>query len=174
MLKTKLDPRTAPRGGTEHDFAVPRENWETACFDNASYFAVIEMRRDRHRTEFLILPWAIRYASERDDACLYAVAETGRFALLDRARWPEWEDRWMIAKGHRTPTGRVPSRPPGPQKPHLGTITDWERQASPQGLGYAVSGRLGDRRVVTTSILARHGAEVETLNWRYSLGEEKR
>lgn len=176
MSKTRSSPLTAPRGGHEHDFLQPRESWDVSCFDRAALFAVVELRRDRRRTEFRVLPWAIRYANQHldDGACLYAIAESGRFALLDRARWNEWEDRWMIGRGILTPTGRTPSELPPLQNPYRGTIACWERVSAPQGLGYAVSGLIGGRKVLTTSILRAEGDEVETLSWRYTLGEERR
>lgn len=116
-------------------------------------------------TYFVILPWAIRFARNRADACLYAVTSSGRFALLDRDKWFEWEMRW---RRNRNLPERVAV---ANAKPHRGTITEWELvQDAPHGLGFRVEGRMGGRRVTTTSVLSREGVEVETLSWRYTLG----
>lgn len=60
----------------------------------------------------------------------------------------------------------------GNPKPHRGTIRDWTTRSSPLGLGFCVEGAIGSRRVLTTSIVRRDGDEVETLNWRYTLGKQ--
>ena len=52
----------------------------------------------------------------------------------------------------------------------LKALFKWEKTSAPQGLGYAIDGRMGGRRVLTTSVLRREGDEVETLSWRYTLG----
>jgi len=63
----------------------------------------------------------------------------------------------------------------GSRKPHRGEIRDWARRSAPGGLGFRVEGTVAGEKVTTTSILARDGDEVETLNWRYTLvGGEKR
>ena len=101
MPRSRQQPLTAPHGGYEHDFGLPLADWETACFDRASYFAVIRMRaRDDpgFRAEFRFLSWALRYARRRGNVCVYAVAASGRFALLDPDVWDLWEQRWWKSR----------------------------------------------------------------------------
>jgi hypothetical protein len=164
MPASKQRPLEVVAGNTEHDFAQPRENWDATVFDRASYFSVVEVH-DRSEVRFTVLPWAIRFAQRRESVCLYAVAASGRFALLDREKWPEWEERWRSA---RSLPARLP--PVTAEKPHRGTITEWEEMSAPTGLGFRIEGRMGGRRVSTTSVLRREGDVVETLNWRYTLG----
>lgn len=98
MLISKQTPLTSPRGHYEHDFGLPLRDWEAACFDNAEHFAVVELvwgDRGRHgHTRFDSLAEAIRHADGNPRACLYAVASSGRFAMLDRGKWGEWLQRW--------------------------------------------------------------------------------
>lgn len=104
MPASKQTPLTAPRGSSVLDLSQPRVNWEAAAFDEAEYFAVVRMARrgdEPLRREFTVLPWAVRFARVRDDVCLYAVAPCGRFALLDREKWDEWEVRWKEARDER-------------------------------------------------------------------------
>lgn len=171
MPSSKQRPLDAAAGRDEHDFSQRRDGWEATVFDRAAYFAVVEMRgapadQARPETRFTVFPWAARLARGRADACLYAVTASGRFALLDRDKWSEWETRWRTTQGLST-TASTPLH-----KPHRGIITGWRKTSAPAGLGYCVEGRMGGRSVLTTSILARDGAEVETLNWRYTLGVE--
>ena len=165
MPTSSQAPLAAPRGASTTDMSQPRTSWEAACFDDAEYYTVVEVRHDRRETRFRVFPWAARFASGRDDACLYAVSASGRFALLDRERWWEWEIRWLVARGMIPNVSGAPPKP----KPHRGTITGWERRPAPQGLGFCVEGRMGGLKVLTTSVLAQDGDEVETLNWRYTL-----
>lgn len=156
----------APNAGSGRDLARPRSEWELSVFDRAAHFAVVEMRGEREYLRFRVLPWAIRRARTSPSTCLYAVSASGRFSLLDRERWGAWEARWRAAKG--LPPDKAPA---APEKLHRGTINEWYKVSAPQGLGYAISGRMGGRGVLTTSVLRRDGDEVETLNWRYTLGD---
>jgi hypothetical protein len=97
MPTSHQQPLTAPRGRSEHDFGQSQYDWMAAVFDRASYFAVFELRNGRKETRFKIFPWAVRYARERDwtfGICIYAVAPSGRFTLLDPEKWDEWIIRW--------------------------------------------------------------------------------
>jgi hypothetical protein len=168
MPHSHQQPITAPRGRSEHDFSQPYPHWEAAVFDRAIYYAVFELRNGRRETRWKILPWAVRYAREhRDDgACLYAVAPTGRFTLLDPEKWDEWIQRWegkiMMTRGPRA----------GGQKTHRGTISNWEKRSAPHGLHFCVAGDFNGKKLLTTSILRQDGSEIETLNWRYTLSNE--
>lgn len=97
MPSSKQAPLTAPRGGHEHNFAVPYPHTEAACFDRAEYFAVIKMchiGEEKEYVKFTMFPWAVRYANRSHSYCLYAVAPSGRFVALDREVWDQWEIRW--------------------------------------------------------------------------------
>src|ERR1700756_830147 len=91
---TKQRPLTSPRNGHEHDFSLTEADWEAAVFDQAAFFAVIEFRHKRRYTQWKTFPWAVRYAKPRTDAGLYAVTASGRFVLLERVVWDQWEQRW--------------------------------------------------------------------------------
>lgn len=100
---SKQQPLSAARGRSAHDFTQSYTDWEGAVFDNAAYFAVIELRgaqsrsagpRDRKYTKFRYFPWAVRYATPKPDACVYTVTQAGRFNFLDREKWDEWMTRW--------------------------------------------------------------------------------
>lgn len=164
MPASKQDPLAVADARDASDLSQPRTSWECAVFDEAAHYAVVEVRHDRRLSEFRVFPWAVRFAREHEDACVYAVSASGRFALLDKEKWAEWEERWMRARGLEA----VPATEAA--KPHRGTITEWERRSASTGLGFCVEGRMGGRKVLTTSILAQDGDEVETLNWRYTLG----
>jgi hypothetical protein len=99
MPTSKQRPLTAPRGGSEHEFGRSRPDWEATAFDRADYFSVIELRNGRRETRFSVseFPQAVEFArglAPDDGGCLYAVAASGRFALLDREKWDEWIIRW--------------------------------------------------------------------------------
>ena len=98
MPASKQIPLTAPRGLSEHDFSGKLPYWEAACFDNASYFSVVELKiGDRGVREYLTFDeptMAMDYARDRLHASLYAVAPSGRFVHLDRDKWDEWVQRW--------------------------------------------------------------------------------
>ena len=110
MPVSKQQPLTASRGGHVHDFTQSSARWEAAVFDQAVCFAVVKMARrgeSPERHEFWCFPWAARFARDRRDVCLYAVASTGRFALIDREKWDEWEIRWWETRDEH---GREDSR----------------------------------------------------------------
>jgi hypothetical protein len=98
MPSCKQRPLEAPRGCHEHNFSQDYSSWEGAVFDRAEYFAVIEMRNGRKYTSWKIFPWAVRYAKARQDACIYAVTESGRFNNLERVVWDAWETRWWESR----------------------------------------------------------------------------
>lgn len=100
MIASRQRPLDAPRDGDARNLATPLVAYEAAVFDQATYFAVVRFRTASpdggryDRREFSVFPWAVRYAEGLDDACVYAVTESGRFCLLDRERLGEWETRW--------------------------------------------------------------------------------
>jgi hypothetical protein len=102
MPRSKQTPLKCPRGRHEHDFSQTCQEWECAIFDRASYYKVVEYRSGsgpnlgdtKRETHWSVFPWAVRYAADRRDAVIYAVAPTGRFTCLDREKWGEWEQRW--------------------------------------------------------------------------------
>lgn len=163
MPVSKQRPLEAVAGKSENDFAQRREGWEVTTFDRAAYFTVVEMSL-RVEARFTVFPWAVRFARQSVGVCLYAVTASGRFALLDKEKWSEWETRWRSAR-------KLPEAiPVNAEKPHRGTITEWERVSAPTGLGFAIDGRMGGRSVRTTSVLHQDDDEIETLSWRYTLG----
>lgn len=97
MPSSKQTPLTSPRGRSVHDFSQRLVDWEASVFDDAEYFAVVEMRfeeRGYGHTRFEAFPDAVRRAEASARVTLHAVSSSGRFALLDREKWPEWERRW--------------------------------------------------------------------------------
>ena len=96
MPHSNQQPLTAPRGGSEHAFHLTYAEWEAAVFDRAAYFAVFELRNKRKETDFIVFPWAVRFARmhQADGACIYAVCESGRFTMLDPEKLDEWLQRW--------------------------------------------------------------------------------
>jgi hypothetical protein len=123
MPSSKQQPLTAPRGRSEHDFAQTYAHWEAAVFDNAAYFATIEMRSTPRykRIEWRYFPWAVRYArqNEAGGPCIYAVAHTERFTLLDPEKWDEWCTRWFENRSIGSP-----ARAPAPSAQGLsGTVS---------------------------------------------------
>jgi len=106
MPVSKQDPLSAQRGGDARDFGQPRLSWEVAAFDQAQYFACVNMARrgeTRRYVKFAHFPWAARYARGQLHTCVYAVTESGRFALLDREKWVDWETRWWEMRSEHTP-----------------------------------------------------------------------
>jgi hypothetical protein len=98
MPPSKQKPLTAARGRSEHDFRLKQDEWEAAVFDNAASFAVIELRQGRRPVTLVTTPKlsdAIEQA-QLHSACLYAIGRSGRWVMLDREKWDEWEQR------HRT------------------------------------------------------------------------
>jgi hypothetical protein len=106
-MRSKQTPLTSPRGRHEHDFSLTAVDWEAAVFDRALHYLVVELRSDvrdnapmagprRWRsTKFNYFPWAVRFAQAHRDGCIYAVAASGRFCLIDAEKWDEWEQRWF-------------------------------------------------------------------------------
>jgi hypothetical protein len=101
MPQSKQQPLTARRGTHEHDFTQPYAEWETAVFDRATHFAVVETRNKRKYSTWRYLPWAVKYCRQLDTGhwdiagwCIYAVTATGRFNLLDHEKVDEWVRRW--------------------------------------------------------------------------------
>jgi hypothetical protein len=101
MPQSKQQPLTARRGTHEHDFTQPYAEWETAVFDRATHFAVVETRNKRKYSTWRYLPWAVKYCRQLDTGhwdiagwCIYAVTATGRFTLLDHEKIDEWVQRW--------------------------------------------------------------------------------
>ena len=93
-------PLVSPRGLNPHDFTRNIPDWEAAVFDNAVNFVVQYYRRPwyERRFEFATLVEAIEHERSQDDmGCIYAVSESGRFALLDRVKWDEWLERQRTA-----------------------------------------------------------------------------
>jgi hypothetical protein len=105
MPVSKQTPLTS-QATHEHNFEQSYADWEASVFDRAAYFAVIELRyggRGQQRyTKWTVLPWALRYAREHVETgpCVYAVVESGRFTVLDREKWDDWETRWRRSREH--------------------------------------------------------------------------
>jgi hypothetical protein len=91
--KNTQQPLASPRGRSPHNFTQSLPDWEAAVFDSATLFVVQYLRRptNERRFEFCTMQEAVDHARSQDDpACLYAVSESGRFALLSREKWDEW------------------------------------------------------------------------------------
>jgi len=84
-----------PTRRPEHDFTLPLKEWELAVFDAATRFtaAGYRGRGTRVYSAFATLPEAIAAACANPICCVYAVAPSGRFIVLDRADWPTWLSR---------------------------------------------------------------------------------
>jgi len=95
MPRSHQQPLTAPRRGPSavHDFTQKMTDWKAAVFDNADHFVVMFhcRPRDGRRHVFLTFTQAVACArGAPDQGCVYAVAPSGRFCLIDRERWDEW------------------------------------------------------------------------------------
>jgi hypothetical protein len=94
-------PLKSPRGLHPHSFTLNIPDWEAAVFDNAVNFVVQYYRRHWtvRRFEFATFGEAIDHERAQDDmGCIYAVTESGRFALLDRDKWDQWLERQRQAR----------------------------------------------------------------------------
>lgn len=101
MRVTKDDVGVPKRLPREHDFGQTQEQWETAVFENASYFrTALWVGPGRYESKlFKDLPDAIQDATHRLGShgrrpILSAVTATKRFIILDKADWPLWLARW--------------------------------------------------------------------------------
>ena len=84
----------------EHDFSLTCKEWELRVFDAATLFTAFTFRGrfKTRRQEFDTLPPAIEAAQNDDRTCAYAVAQSGRSIVLDRADWPRWLERYRRNK----------------------------------------------------------------------------
>lgn len=92
--KSDQVPLSAPRGRSAHNFEQKRPDWEAAVFDDAESFSVVDyQQRPWAYTEFTTFRAAMEFAANKPRACVYAVTESGRNALLDKVKWAEWAER---------------------------------------------------------------------------------